>query len=51
MKYKNIPNSTAQVPAYSPLPDSNTVTLDLQKLARNAQVIKKLKAHWFGGQR
>ena len=47
MKYKTIPNTNIQIPIYSPLPA--VAVVDLNKLAHNAKVIKKLKAHWFGG--
>ncbi|BAJ02169.1 hypothetical protein [Shewanella violacea] len=47
MKYKTIPNTNIQIPIYSPFPEVTVV--DLCKLAHNAKVIKKLKAHWFGG--
>ncbi|WP_185817538.1 hypothetical protein [Shewanella atlantica] len=48
MKYKQIPNSTCEFPDYYPtLP--TMAKIDPNKLARSAEILRRLKRKFFGG--
>lgn len=49
MKYKNIPNTNIQIPAYMPIPAFASARPDLNLLARNAEIARRVKAKYFGG--
>ena len=50
MKYKYIPNTNIQIPAYMPFP-SFALQIDMVLLARNAEIARRVKAHFFGGEK
>lgn len=47
MKYKTIPNTTIEIPDYMAVPASSA-GVDINLLARNAEIVRRIKAIHFG---